>query len=346
MSSPIDKLVLLPPTIPTIFQLPGGPVWTTEFLAAPTLAKIIVQLADGRRFNLNHFVNHYCFHTSTIRSCDLDPLNYFTVAQGNGETKTIRHHLEFTINLGELGSPHHPIYAYMKQKCLEQLEAEDLDERCRISTEMFNFIRESGLEWIRSRPATMEIIISKCHQFREEEHTHYPDSESELEKACRLLLIALDQEPHPLLTSDEIIIQNWNNLPCAHLCVILQIGTGPIEYGILHPKTGYVSTAFYDEKITLKHWFNKYSKQYHTADENPRTFLCRLSYLRSGSVTFYDMLKSNTAKEHLILAIDEDEETLERKRICRYIPEHCQCDLHRPLEPLICQCNRCTAPQK
>ena len=303
MSSPIDKLALLPSSIPITFQLPDGPVWTAEFLSAPTLANTQIYY-KGNIFNLEHFINHYCRHVAQRidlylpSRATLDCLKHFTVAQGIGSNDTILHHLEHSSNLHQLGYID-PIIAYIKQKFMEVDQAVGPAARASIVVTLLNHIRESGLEFAKSNQKLMEVMIAKCHQFREEEHIRFP----ELEKACRLLLIALDQVPHSLLTSDEIVLQNWNNLPNAHLCVILQIGSGPVEYGILHPKTGYVSTAFYDEKIVLKHWFNKYSKQYHTRDENPRTFLCRLGYLRSGPVTFYDMLKFNTTKDNLILAI-------------------------------------------
>ena len=112
---------------------------------------------------------------------------------------------------------------------------------------------------------------------------------------------------------------------------------GPVERGILHPDTGYVSTAFYERKVSLAQWFNKYIKEYKSPSK-PKTFLNRLVYLMSGPVSFYDMLLNNTVKTNLILATDEDEDKLVQERICRYTPDHCQCDLHRPLEPP-CNCH-------
>jgi hypothetical protein len=117
------------------------------------------------------------------------------------------------------------------------------------------------------------------------------------------------------------------------------MGSGPVEHGILHPRTGQVSTAFYNQKVPLAHWFNKYIKEYNPPSR-PKKFLHRLIYLMSGSVNFYEMLFKNTIKEHLILASDEDEDKLVQKRICRFSPEKCQCDLHRPLEPP-CECYGC-----
>ena len=340
MSSPIDKLALLPPSIPITFQLPGGPAWTAEFLAAPTLSKTQVSY-NGVIFNLQHFINHYCRHvTNRIdlplpSRATLDCLRDFTVAQGKGFGITLLHHLEHTQNLNDLGYID-PVITYIRQKLTEVDEAVGPAARAPPAIELFNYIRESGLEFTKGNQKFTDVVIAKCHQLRQEEHTRFP----ELEKVCRLLLIDLGQVPLPLLTPDEIVIKGWRSLPCAFLYVTLQIGNGPVEHGIIHPFTSYVSTAFYQRKVSLQHWFNKYSKEYNTADQNPRRFIGRLAYLKSGSVSFYDMLLNNTKKEHLVLATDAHVDALKQTRICRYNPIICQCDLHRPLEPP-CQCYGC-----
>jgi hypothetical protein len=339
MSSPIDKLALLPSSIPITFQLPGGPIWTAEFLSAPTLAKTQVSY-NGTIFNLQHFINHYQRHVAQRidlhlpSRATLDCLKNFTVAQGKGSTDTILHHLEHTSNLKDVGCSD-PIVSYIKQKFTEVDEAVDAAAKAAIVVTLFNYIRELGLTFVKANQKLMEVMIAKCHQFRKEEHIRFP----ELEKACRLLLIDLGQVPPPLLTPEQTVRKNWAALPCAFLCVTLQMGSGPVEHGILHPRTGLVSTAFYQQEVPLAHWFNKYRKEYNPPSR-PRTFLNRLIYLMSGPVNFYEMLFKNTAKEHLVLASDEDEDKLVQKRICRFSPEKCQCDLHRPLEPP-CECYGC-----
>jgi hypothetical protein len=255
------------------------------------------------------------------------------VAQGKGSTDTILHHLEHTSDLKDVGRSD-PIITYIKQKFKEVDEAVGPAARASIVVTLLNYIRESGLEFVKGNQKLMEVIITKCHQFRQEEHSRFP----ELEKACRLLLIDLGQVPPSLLTPEQTVLQNWAALPCAFLCVTLQMGNGPVEHGILHPRTGLVSTVFYQQEIPLAHWFNKYIKEYNPPSR-PKTLLHRLIYLKSGPVSFYEMLYKNT-KEHLVLATDEDEDKLVQKRICRFSPEKCQCDLHRPLEPP-CECYGC-----
>ena len=339
MSSPIDNLASLPPSIPITFQLPDGPTWTAEFLSAPTLANTQVYY-KGNIFNLQHFINHYCRHVAQRidlylpSRATLDCLKNFTVAQGKGSNITLLHHLEFTTDLKDLGYID-PIITYIKQKFKEVDEAVGPAARAPIVVTLFNHIRESGLEFAKGNQKLMEVMIAKCHQFREEEHSRFP----ELEKVCRLLLIDLGQVPLPLLTPEQTVLKNWNALPCAFLCVTLQMCNGPVELGILHPKTGLVSTAFYDRKVSVAQWFNKYRKEYNPPSR-PKTFLNRLIYLMSGPVNFYEMLYKNTAKEHLVLATDEDEDRLVQKRICRSSPEKCLCDLHRSLEPP-CDCYGC-----
>jgi len=339
MSSPIDKLALLPSSIPVTFQLPGGPIWTAEFIAAPTLAKTQISY-NGTIFNLQHFINHYQRHVAQRidlhlpSRATLDCLKNFTVAQGKGSTDTILHHLTHTYNLKDVGRSD-PIVIYIKQKFAEVDAAVDSAARAAIVVTLFNYIRELGLTFVKGNQKLMEIVILKCHQFRQEEHIRFP----ELEKACRLLLIGLGQVPPPLLTPEQIVLENWATLPCAHLCVKLQIYNGPVEHGIFNPKTGMVETAFYNRKVPLEQWFNKYIKQYKSPSK-PRTLVDRLLYLMSGSVTFYHMLYHNIKKEHLVLAKDEDVDKLALERICRLSPEKCQCDLHRPLEPP-CQCYGC-----
>ena len=338
MSSPIDNLTRLPSSIPITFQLPGGPTWTAEFLSAPTLAKTQVSY-NGTIFNLQHFINHYQRHVAQRidlylpSRATLDCLKHFTVAQGDGSNLTILHHLEHSSNLHQLGRSD-PIVIYIKQKFTEVDEAVGPAARASIVVTLLNYIRESGLEFVKGNQKLMEVIITKCHQFRQEEHSRFP----ELEKACRLLLIDLGQVPPSLLTPEQTVLQNWAALPCAFLCVTLQMGNGPVEHGILHPRTGLVSTVFYQQEIPLAHWFNKYIKEYNPPSR-PKTLLHRLIYLKSGPVSFYEMLYKNT-KEHLVLATDEDEDKLVQKRICRFSPEKCQCDLHRPLEPP-CECYGC-----
>lgn len=339
MSSPIDKLARLPSSIPITFQLPGGPTWTAEFLSAPTLSKTQISY-NGTIFNLQHFINHYQRHVAQRidlylpSRATLDCLKNFTVAQGKGYNITLLHHLEFTTDLKDLGHSD-PIITYIKQKFTEVDEAVGPAARASIVVTLFNHIRESGLAFAKGNQKLMEVMIAKCHQFRQEEHSRFP----ELEKACRLLLIDLGQVPPPLLTPEQIVLENWATLPCAHLCVKLQIYNGPVEHGIFNPKTGMVSTAFYDRKVPLEQWFNKYIKRYKSPSK-PKTLVDRLLYLMSGSVTFYHMLYHNIKKEHLVLAKDEDVDKLALARICRLSPEKCQCDLHRPLEPP-CQCYGC-----
>jgi len=314
-------------------------VWHAEFQQVDgRFSTITIGLLDGKLLNILHFVNHYCYHTNTPRPTDIDFLTYFTVEKGEGSGRKIRMLLEVldAASLRRVGyqDPAIPVI----QEKLNAIDAAKVPEiKVPIVIELLTYVREKALDFTNRNANFRKVIIEKCESFRKEEHSRFP----EVERAASLLLEALGQVPAPL--PDEVVMANWAKLPCAFLSVNLQMDDGPVELGILHPKSGQVSTSFYGFEITLEHWFNKYKKDYNIS-ANPRTFVERLKHLRSGSVSFYDMLYHNTVNDHIVLAKDRDMEALDQELIHRYTPDMCQCDLHRPLEEP-CDCYHCSQEQ-
>jgi len=286
-----SNLQYLSPQIKVSYQLSNAPAERATLHTCGALKAFVLETADGKRRNIQHFHNHY-MRENNITSHDLGGLKlegmlgYMTITEGERHTKTLAAVLTTLdpANIRWAGKAQ-PAMEIIKDLLEETQRIPEGAARAVVVERLMDYVtKPETAEFVERYPTFKTAIVNKCNELRLLHVLEYPTVAQKCLDVLRTLggditplskaqLEALALRSAPVTPVAPVapvapvpehlqVIQNLRSLIPGHTRLILGIGTYPSVEGILSPCPGrnYIYSAKHADFIPLIRFFNSYVK--------------------------------------------------------------------------------------
>jgi len=281
------NLQYLPSQIKVSYQLSNAPPEVATLHTCSVLKALVLETADGKRRNIQHFHNHY-LRKNNIISYDLGglgheaKLGHMTITEGERATRTLGVLLATLdpANLHWVGKIN-PAIDIIKDMLEEINTTKGPPIRATLVERLMDYLaKPETAEFVERYPTFKACIIDKCNQLRLLHYLDYPKvaakclvvlgvlggavtplSREQLEALAHAPAPALAMPPVPPVP-DAQVLENLRTLIPGHTRLILGICSYGIVEGVLSSCSGrnYIYSAKHKNTIPIIRFFNSYVK--------------------------------------------------------------------------------------
>ena len=287
------NLQYLLPQIKVSYQLSNAPPEVATLHTCSVLKALVLETADGKRRNIQHFHNHY-LRKNNIISYDLGglgheaKLGHMTITEGERATRTLGVLLATLdpANLHWVGKIN-PAIDIIKDMLEEINTTKGPPIRATLVERLMDYMaKPETAEFVERYPTFKACIIDKCNQLRLLHYLDYPKVAAKclvvlgvlggaVTPLSREQLEALAHAPAPApalalapapvvppVAPDTQVLQNLRTLIPGNTRLLLAIGSCPPVEGILGsaPRRDYIYSAKHKSMIPIGRFINSYAK--------------------------------------------------------------------------------------